>query len=144
TPRGRRGLRVGGPRRPGPEGLHRERPGRLRGLAEDLLRDRPGRELLGPLLGRSRAHPDEPERSNSPWYCARRTFLSNFPTLVFGISPTNSTRSGSHHFGNCGEMNSSSSSLVADASGFKTTHAIGRSLQRSSGMAMTAASSTAG
>ena len=40
--------------------------------------------------------------------------MRNFPTAVFGISSTNSKRSGSHHFAKLGARCSRSSSAVAD------------------------------
>ena len=70
--------------------------------------------------------------------------MSNLPTDVLGISETNSNRSGSHHLAKFGSRWSRSSSALADAPSFSTTHAIGRSLHFSSGIPITAASSTAG
>src|SRR5439155_6123871 len=75
---------------------------------------------------------------------SRSSILRNLPTLVFGISSMNSNRSGSHHFANCGARKSRSSSLVAVAPSFSTTAASGRSAHFSSGIAITAASATAG
>src|SRR5262249_10846373 len=75
---------------------------------------------------------------------SRSAVLRNLPTLVFGISSTNSKRSGSHHLANCGARYSRSSSAVAVAPSLTTTAASGRSDHFSSGIAITAASATAG
>src|SRR5437899_2442081 len=45
---------------------------------------------------------------------SRSSVLRNLPTLVFGISATNSYRSGSHHFAKFGSRHARSSSAVAD------------------------------
>ena len=42
--------------------------------------------------------------------CSRSAVFLNLPTAVFGISSTNSKRSGSHHLAKCGARNSRSSS----------------------------------
>ena len=70
--------------------------------------------------------------------------MSNLPTDVFGTSSMNANSSGSHHFATRERRCSVSSSGVADAPSLSTTHASGRSVQRSSGRAITAASSTSG
>ena len=70
--------------------------------------------------------------------------MRNLPTAVFGISSTNSNRSGSHHFAKLGARKSRSSSSVADWPSRSTTTASGRSAHFSSGTAITAASATAG
>ena len=75
--------------------------------------------------------------------CSRRAVLRNLPTAVFGISSTNSNRSGSHHFAKWGSRSSRSSSAVAVAPLLATTTASGRSPHFSSGIAITAASDTA-
>ena len=56
----------------------------------------------------------------------------------------NSNASGSQNFGNRGARNARSSSGEADAPGFRTTAASGRSLHFSEATGMTAASATAG
>src|SRR5262249_20116931 len=91
----------------------------------------------------------EEDRSQPVWAgsdanCSRSAILRNLPRLVFGISSTNSNRSGSHHFANCGARNSRRSSAVADAPSFRTTTASGLSPHFSSGTAITADSDTAG
>src|SRR5262249_8290338 len=85
----------------------------------------------------------QPVWAGSVANCSRSAILRNLPTLVFGISATNSNRSGSHHFANCGARNSRSSSTVAAPLSFSTTTASGRSPHFSSGTAITAASATA-
>ena len=83
--------------------------------------------------------------SRSPFDCSERsTFLSNLPTLVFGISLTNAHRSGTHQRGTLSPSQEASSSAEPSSPCFKTTHARGRSSQRGSGTATTAASKTAG
>ena len=74
--------------------------------------------------------------------CTRRTFLSYLPVPVLGTSSMNANASGSHHFA------TRSARCAAQVLGAarrrpsrRTTQASGRSVQRSSGMAMTAASS---
>ena len=57
---------------------------------------------------RFRRTSDEPDENRS-----RSAVLRNLPTAVFGISSTNSNRSGSHHFAKLGARNSRSSSAVA-------------------------------
>src|SRR3979490_1380791 len=74
----------------------------------------------------------------------RRTFLSNFPTLVLGTSSTNANSSGSHHLATRPRRCSSRSSAVVLAPSRSTTQHRGRSAQRSSGLAITAASITSG
>ena len=76
--------------------------------------------------------------------CARSTFLSNLPTLVFGTSSMNAHRSGTCHFGIAPAKNSRSTSADAVEPGHKTTHASGRSSQRGSGTPTTLASATSG
>ena len=68
----------------------------------------------------------------------------NLPTAVFGISSTNSKRSGIQNFAHCPERCSRSCSSVALWPSFKTTTASGRSAHFSCGIAITAASATAG
>src|SRR5207302_11022431 len=75
---------------------------------------------------------------------SRSSVFRNLPTLVFGISATNSNRSGSHHFAKFGARNARSSSPVAAAPSLSTTAASGRSSHFTSGIAITAASATAG
>src|SRR5204863_7428747 len=75
---------------------------------------------------------------------ARRTFLSNFPTEVLGTSSMNSTRSGSHHFATLPSRKERIASASSATPSRDTTHAHGRSPQRSSDTAITAASSTSG
>ena len=70
--------------------------------------------------------------------------MSNLPTLVFGTSSMNTHRSGSHHRLTRSVRKTKSSSGVADDPSSRTTATIGRSLHRSSGTAMTAASTTSG
>ena len=72
------------------------------------------------------------------------TFLSNFPTLVLGTSGMNAQRSGSCHFATRSARNARSVSASSVAPSRTTTDASGRSCQRSSGTATTAASSTSG
>ncbi len=70
--------------------------------------------------------------------------MSNLPTLVFGTSAMIDHRSGSHHLDTRGVRKTSrSSGVVADPSS-STTATSGRSLHRSSGTAITAASTTSG
>ena len=74
---------------------------------------------------------------------ARSTFLSNLPTLVLGTSSTNVQRSGSHHRrpgrrGSRQLLGGGGRTLLDDH------RDQGRSLHRSSGTAITAASATAG
>jgi len=57
--------------------------------------------------------------------CSRSAILRNLPTLVFGISATNSIRSGTHHFAKLGTRNSRSSSAVAAEPSRSTTAASG-------------------
>src|SRR5262249_4914892 len=87
-----------------------------------------------------------PAGSGSPALAniSRSSVLRNLPTLVFGISSTNSNRSGSHHLAKFGARNSRSCSGVALAPSFRTTAASGRSAHFSSGIAITAASAIAG
>src|SRR6185503_3559903 len=75
---------------------------------------------------------------------SRSSVFLNLPTLVLGISSTNSKRSGSHHFAKSGARNSRSSAAVAVAPSRSTTAASGRSSHFASGTATTAASATAG
>src|SRR5271167_3029418 len=82
--------------------------------------------------------------SDPSLYLARKTFLSNFPTLVLGISETIAHRSGTHHFATRVVRNARRSSMVAVEPCFSTTQANGRSSQRSSGTPMTPASATSG
>src|ERR1019366_9513546 len=77
-------------------------------------------------------------------YCARRTFLSNLPTLVLGTLSIKLHLSGSHHLATRSARNSFSSSALASTPGFNTTQHSGRSSHLSSGTAITAASKTAG
>src|SRR3970282_1020235 len=53
--------------------------------------------------------------------CSRNAVLRNLPTAVFGISSTNSKRSGSHHFAKLGARNSRSSSSDADGPLLRST-----------------------
>src|SRR5438876_1179847 len=64
---------------------------------------------------------------------SRKTFLSNFPTLVFGTSSMKTISSGSHHAGRCEREASRISSLVMRFrnSSLGTMQASGRSCQRS-------------
>src|SRR5579883_3383732 len=48
-------------------------------------------------------------------YLLRRTFLSNLPTLVFGMASTKITSSGSHHFATFGRRYSIISSFVIES-----------------------------
>src|SRR5207302_7504733 len=73
-----------------------------------------------------------------------RVFLENLPTEVFGTSSMNTTSSGSHHLATRGVRNSMTSSLVSVSPGAQTTHASGRSTQRSWATPMTAASAILG
>ena len=75
---------------------------------------------------------------------SRSAVFRNLPTAVFGISSTNSKRSGSQNFAKSGARKSRSSSPVAAAPSRTTTTASGRSVHFSSGTAITAASATAG
>src|ERR1017187_142379 len=139
---------------------HRVKPNRLFGIAVGI-----GGGFLNQLI---QPHPAEPRRSATrtahvhprfPWYPgfstltspisplayrARSTFLSSFPTLVLGTSSINAQRSGNHQRATRAARKSRSCSIVADAPGFITTHASGRSSQRSSGTPITTASSTSG
>src|SRR5207244_13292310 len=74
----------------------------------------------------------------------RRTFLSNLPTLVLGISARNANSSGSHHLATRPRRCSTMSAAVVEAPSRTTTQHSGRSAQRSSGLAITAASITSG
>ena len=75
----------------------------------------------------------------------RRTFLSNLPTAVFGISATNAQFSGTCQRATpLPPRKSASSAASALAPGRSTTQASGRSPQRSSWIPITAASCTAG
>src|SRR5262249_43743876 len=76
--------------------------------------------------------------------CSRSAVLRILPTPVFGSSATNSMRSGSHHFAKWGARKSRSSSAVAVCPSRTTTTASGRSCHLSSGIAITAASASAG
>ena len=62
------------------------------------------------------------------------TFLSNFPTLVFGTSSMNANSSGIHHLATRSRRWSHSSSHVTEAPSSRTTQASGRSGQRLLGL----------
>ncbi len=69
--------------------------------------------------------------------------MSNLPTLVFGTSSMTAKSSGIHHFATREARCSWSSSGEASWPSSNTTQASGRSDQRSSGLAITAASAIA-
>ncbi len=75
---------------------------------------------------------------------ARRTFLSNLPTLVLGTSSMNANSSGSHHLATRRTQVLDQLRGAHRAPSRSTTQHNGRSAQRSSGFAITAASITSG
>ena len=76
--------------------------------------------------------------------CARRTFLSNLPTLVLGTSAMNVQRSGSQNLAVRSASQLRNSAAVTAESDLRTTHASGRSSHFGCGIAITAASATFG
>src|SRR5207342_599656 len=114
----------------------------------ERLELRPER-LDDPCVDRIDRRVVEPDRLDQVGTCSlanisRSSVFKNLPTLVFGISVMNSYRSGSHHLAKFGARKSRSSSPVAVAPSRRTTAASGRSSHFASGIAITAASATAG
>src|SRR5215213_5354 len=113
--------------------------------AGELL-GRRGAEARGPARDEERLalDPQEPLGTAALANWSRSAVFRNLPTAVLGISSTNSYRSGSHHFAYFPLRWSVSCSGVALCPGLRTTTASGRSCHFGSGIAITAASATAG
>ena len=141
TRSGRRGLGRS-PRRAPPRAGARA-SGRRAARRSRRSRRRARRAASSPVTSRWRSWVTT---SSSPLaYWARSTFLSNLPTEVFGTASMNAHWSGSHHLATRGSRNATSSAGVGgSARRVATTQTSGRSAQRSSGIATTAASKTAG